>query len=53
METSSRYGLFLFFGLVVGAIVGRWGFGFPVYGALLGAALFLGLAWLLEKRKGG
>lgn len=50
METSSRLGLFIFLGLVVGAIIGRWGFGYPVYGALVGAALFIGLALFLDKR---
>lgn len=50
METSSRLGLFIFLGLVVGAIIGRWGFGYPVYGAIIGAAVLAGLAWFLDKR---
>jgi len=50
METTSRLGLFMFLGLVIGAIVGRWGFGYPVTGALLGAGLFGLLGWFLDNR---
>lgn len=50
METSSRIGLFMTLGLVIGAIIGRWQFGFPVYGAIIGAVLFIILALFLDKR---
>ncbi|MHA1543885.1 MAG: hypothetical protein ACTSU8_01985 [Alphaproteobacteria bacterium] len=50
METSSRLGLFIFLGLIIGAIIGRWGFGYPVYGAIIGAVIFIGLALFLDKR---
>ncbi len=50
METSTRIGLFITLGLIIGAIVGRWQFGFPVYGALVGGLIFAGLGYLLDKR---
>ncbi len=50
METSSRIGLFMTLGLIIGAIIGRWQFGYPVYGAIAGGILFIGLAVLLDKR---
>lgn len=50
METSSRIGLFMTLGLIIGAIIGRWQFGYPVYGAIIGAVIFIGLAVLLDKR---
>ena len=50
METSSRLGLFIFLGLIIGAIIGRWGFGYPVYGAIIGAVIFIGLALFLDKQ---
>ncbi|MEE8295735.1 MAG: hypothetical protein V3R64_08485 [Sphingomonadales bacterium] len=50
METSSRIGLFMTLGLIIGAIIGRWQFGYPVYGALIGGVLFVGLAVFLDKR---
>ncbi len=51
METTTRLGLYIFLGLVLGAIVGRWGFNYPVYGALLGAAALGLIGWLIDKRK--
>lgn len=50
METSSRLGLFIFLGLVVGAIIGRWYFNSVVIGPIIGAVLFAVLALFLDKR---
>ena len=50
METSTRLGLFIFIGFVVGAIIGRWYFNTVIIGPFVGAALFGLLAWVLDKR---
>ena len=46
----SRVGVFLFLGLILGAVIGGFGFYAPVPGALSGALVGLVLALVLDRR---